>query len=75
MFEQITIKELPTLARVIKNQGKSNEEVLNDLTLIDDLLTLQKSKNLLNKKKSLKAQINARVDFELGYQPENTNRL
>ena len=40
---------------------KSKEEVLEDIKLIDDLLSIMKSKMLLNKKKGLKAVIDGRL--------------
>jgi hypothetical protein len=73
MFEQIQIGELPTWVNVLKQQGKTTEEMLADLTLIDDLLALQKAKSLLLRKKSLKIQMDARVGVELGYRAINLN--
>lgn len=73
MFEQIQIKELPTWVEILKQQSKTPEEMLADLTLIDDLLVLQKSKSLLLRKKSLKIQMDARIGVELGYRAINLN--
>lgn len=42
-------------------EQKSKEEVLEDIELIDDLLSIMKSKMLLNKKKGLKAVIDGRL--------------
>ncbi len=42
-------------------EPKSKEEVLQDIELIDDLLSIMKSKMLLNKKKGLKAVIDGRL--------------
>lgn len=49
-------------------------EIVDDLKLIDDLLILQQSKSLLNRKKNLKTQLEARIAKELGYKTENLNR-
>ena len=73
-FNQIAIRELPTWVKVLKEDGLSKEEMLNELTLIDDLLTLQKSQSLLSRKKNLKAQLEARIGYELGHQIPNLNR-
>ena len=73
MFEQIELRELPTWIEILKQQGKTTEEMLGDLTLIDDLLVLQKAKSLLLRKKSLKIQMDARIGVELGYQSINLN--
>jgi hypothetical protein len=42
-------------------EPKTKEEVLEDIELIDDLLSIMKSKMLLNKKKGLKAVIDGRL--------------
>jgi hypothetical protein len=73
MFNLIELRELPTWVEVLKQQGKTPEEMLADLTLIDDLLVLQKSKSLLLRKKSLKIQMDARIGVELGYPSINLN--
>lgn len=44
-------------------EPKSKEEVLEDIELIDDLLSIMKSKMLLNKKKGLKAVIDGRLSL------------
>jgi hypothetical protein len=68
-FNQIQIRELPTWMKVFKNEGITDKmEILADLNLIDDLLTLQKSQSLLNRKRNLKAQLEARIGMELGYE-------
>jgi hypothetical protein len=75
-FQIIQIQELPCLVKAIQEQGKtSTEEIFNDLSLLDDLLTLQKSKSLLSRKKSLKAMLDARIGQEFGYSIPNLNRL
>ena len=73
MFNLIELRELPTWVDVLRRQGKTPEEMLTDLTLIDDLLVLQKSSSLLLRKKSLKVQMDARIGVELGYQAINLN--
>lgn len=75
-FRQIQIRELPTWVKVMKNSPdiKTTEDMLNELTLIDDLLTLQASKALLNRKKGLGQLLEARIGKELGYTTPNLNR-
>jgi hypothetical protein len=74
-FSQIAIRELPTWIKVLRSQGITNkEEILKELTLIDDLLTLQKSpQSLLNRKRNLKSQLEARIGMELGHRTKNLN--
>ena len=72
-FKQIATRELPTWVEVFKAHGMSKEEMLSDLELIDDLLVLMKSKSLLNRKKNLKTQLEARIGLELGHKPQNLN--
>ena len=74
-FNQISIRELPTWIKVFKMHGVTDkEEMLADLNLIDDLLTLQKSQSLMNRKKNLRAQLEARIGLELGHKTPNLNR-
>lgn len=74
-FQVITLRELPTWIKVYKRDGVTDPgEILQDLTLIDDLLTLQKSASLLTRKKNLKAQLEARIGYELGHATPNLNR-
>jgi hypothetical protein len=74
-FNQISIRELPTWVRVFKKDGVTDKmEMLADLNLIDDLLTLQKSQSLLNRKRNLKTQLEARIAKEIGYETVNLNR-
>jgi len=71
MFKNIKIQEVLIFAKqgvqgFITDDGdvvkpKSKEEVLADIELIDDLLSIMKSKMLLNKKKGLKAVIDGRL--------------
>ncbi|MFV0470013.1 MAG: hypothetical protein ACK5MK_13940 [Dysgonomonas sp.] len=44
-------------------KGKSMEETLEDMELIDDLLVIMKSKSLLNKKQGLKRLISGRIEM------------
>ncbi|MDD4385740.1 MAG: hypothetical protein PHD06_11255 [Bacteroidales bacterium] len=73
-FQQIAIRELPTWVSVFKADGLTKEEMLSELELIDDLLVLMKSKSLLNRKKNLKTQLEARIGLQLGHKPANLNR-
>ena len=73
-FSQIKISELPTWVKVFKEQGVTDpEEVFQELTLIDDLLILCKSKSLLNRKRRLKDQLEARIGQYLGHKTPNLN--
>ena len=74
-FNSISIRELPTWVKVLKNSPdiKTKEDMLSDLQLIDDLLTLQKAQSLLNRKKNLKKQLEARIAMELGHPLININ--
>lgn len=73
MFKEIKGKEMVILAKVIKNgyvtedgeivEGKSLEETLEEMELIDDLLVIMKSKSLLNKKPNLKRTLSARIEM------------
>lgn len=66
-FNNIPIRDLPIWVKVFKKEGiTSAEEMLKELTLIDDLLTLQKSQSLLKRKRNLKDQLEARISSELG---------
>ena len=64
-FSQISIRELPTWVKVLKNSEdiKTKEDMLSELTLIDDLLVLMKSKCLLNKKRNLKLNLFIQINF------------
>lgn len=72
-FIQISIRELPTWIKVLKKDPnmKTAEDILKELTLIDDLLVLQKSKSLLTRKRGLKDQLEARIAKELGFTTPN----
>lgn len=73
VFIQISIRELPTWIKVLKKDPnmKTAEDMLKELTLIDDLLVLQKSKSLLTRKRGLKDQLEARIAKELGFTTPN----
>lgn len=73
-FREISIKDLPIWIKVFREQGITDKmEMLNDLNLIDDLLTLQKCQSLLNRKRNLKTQLEARIGKELGHKTVNLN--
>ena len=74
-FNSISIRELPTWVKVLRNCEDNNtkEDMLSELQLIDDLLTLQKAQSLLNRKKNLKKQLEARIAMELGHPLININ--
>jgi hypothetical protein len=75
-FRNISIRELPTWVKVLQQEPDAitdKFELLAELNLIDDLLTLQKSKSLLNRKRNLKAQLEARIGLELGHNVPNLN--
>ena len=75
-FKQISIRELPAWVKVLQ-QGPDaitdKSEMLAELNMIDDLLTLQKSQSLLNRKRNLKAQLVARIGLELRHSIPNLN--
>ena len=68
-FNCISIRELPTWVKVLQAEEPTPEplEMLQELTLIDDLLTIMKSQSLLRRKPRLKKQLERRIDFDLGY--------
>ena len=75
-FRQISIRELPTWVKVLQQEPDAitdKFELLAELNLIDDLLTLQKAQSLLNRKRNLKAQLEARIGLELGHNVPNLN--
>ena len=75
-FRQISIRELPTWVKVLQQEPDpitDRFELLAELNLIDDLLTLQKAQSLLNRKRNLKAQLEARIGLELGHSVPNLN--
>jgi hypothetical protein len=73
MFKNIKLEEVLIFAKqgiegFTTDEGdivepKSKEEVLEDLELIDDLLSIMKSKSLLNKKRGLKTVIDGRLSL------------
>jgi len=68
-FNCISIRELPTWVQVLQAEEPKPDklEILQDLTLIDDLLIIMKSQSLLRKKRNLKNQLERRIDFDLGF--------
>lgn len=68
-FNCISIYELPTWVKVLKAEEPKPEplEMLQELTLIDDLLTIMKSQSLMRKKRGLKDQLERRIDYDLGF--------
>jgi hypothetical protein len=75
-FRNISIRELPTWVKVLQQEPDAitdKFELLAELNLIDDLLTLQKSQSLLNRKRNLKTQLEARIGLELGHNVPNLN--
>lgn len=66
-FANILIRDLPIWVKVFREEGITTpEEMLQELTLVDDLLTLQKSQSLLKRKHRLKDQLEDRIGVELG---------
>lgn len=74
-FRQITAHELLVWSKVLSEDQECNgvSDVLNELELIDDLLVLQKTKSILNRKRNLKTQLEARIGKELGHDRINLN--
>ena len=69
-FANIPIRDLPIWVKVFKKEGITSAEQINqELTLIDDLLTLQKSQSLLKRKRRLRDQLEDRIGRELGLKP------
>ena len=68
-FNCISIHELPTWIKVLKAEEPVPEplEMLQELTLIDDLLTIMKSQSLMRKKRGMKDQLERRIDYDLGF--------
>lgn len=75
MFKEIKGKEISIMANVIKNgyvddngqvvPGKSLEETLEEMELIDDLLVIMKSKSLFNKKRDIKTVLSERIEMSV----------
>ena len=73
-FAEIKIQHLPAWVTVFQEQGYTNaSDMLDELTLIDDLLILMKHQSLLTKKRNLKQQLIARIGTELGHKSPNLN--
>lgn len=84
-FRVINNDELPVWIRVLSNDfvnkegenvpgTKDPEQLMSQLTLIDDLLVLQKSQSLLTRKRRLKDILEARIAKEIGLPTGNMNR-
>ena len=75
MFNEIKGKEILIMAKSISTdhynedgeliKGKSMEDTLEDMELIDDLLVIMKSKSLLNKKQGLKRLLSGRIEMSI----------
>jgi len=73
MFKEIKGREIVIMAKAISTdhyndegeliKGKSMEETLEDMELIDDLLVIIKSKSLLSKKHGLKRLLSGRIEM------------
>lgn len=72
-FKCISIKDLPTWIEVFKLEEPVPDklEMLQDLTLIDDLLTIVKVQSLMRKKRGLKDQLDRRIAYDLGFVNES----
>jgi hypothetical protein len=71
---EISNKELLVWLKVLKEDGYSKEEMLDELELIDRLLICQKTYMLLNRKRGLGTQLEAIIGHHLGHkQPINLN--
>ena len=68
-FTSILIRELPTWGKVLNSSPdiETKEQMLAELELIDNLLTIQKTYSLLRKKRGLKDMLEARLNKELGH--------
>ena len=68
-FNCIATRELPTWIKVLKASDDihSPQDMLQELNLIDDLLTIQKTQSLLRRKRDLGAQLERRIDYDLGF--------
>ena len=71
-FKEISIRDLPCWVKAMKADPPIEDklDMLGFLTLIDDLLTIQKCQALLNRKRNLKAQLEARIGLDLGIIPQ-----
>jgi len=71
-FYHITTEELPLLAKTLKKETisddgtrypeRSNEDTLETLELIDDLLSIRKSKSLMMKKRGYQVALSKRIE-------------
>lgn len=63
-FTNISNKELPTLVKAFRQD--SVEEMLEDLELVDNMLTVIRSQHLLNKKRGLRKQLDGLLAIRVG---------
>ncbi len=56
-----------------ENPEATAEDIFSDLTLINRLLVIQRSKHLMNRKRGLKVQIDAVIGNHLGFATPNLN--
>ena len=65
-FNSILITELPAFISAFHVEGINDPAVmLSTLSFIDDLLTIQRSKSLLNRKHSLNVMLDKRIGLEV----------
>lgn len=66
-FKCIQIRELPTWIKVLKQDSDiiTKEDMLDELELIDDLLSIQRSKSLMLRKTKLSFLLEARIAKKL----------
>lgn len=72
-FSNITDVEASMIAKVSINIGNGMEQALDDVQLIDKLLTVMHTHHLLNKKRGLKQQLSAVIGNHIGQNPSNLN--
>jgi len=65
-FNSIKVHELPAFVKALKANGLiTPDSMLDTLTLIDDLLTISRSKSLLSRKRGLSKSLDDRLDLEV----------
>ena len=77
-FNNISIRDLPVWIKVQKLETpemtqENKLDMLSDLVLIDDLLTLIKSQSLLRRKKNIKQQIEDRIGLDCNHRVKFPN--
>lgn len=78
-FNNISIRDLPVWIKVQKLETpemtqENKLDMLSDLVLIDDLLTIQKSQALLRRKRSLKQLIDDRIGLDCNIEINRSNK-